>query len=356
MRKEEGLEKRARQVAKPVLEVLAGRVLDPSPLWLMRQAGRYLPEYREVRARVSGFLELCYTPELAVEVTLQPLRRFPLDAAILFSDILVVPHALGMEVRFLEGEGPKLEPLRGPADLARLHADRLHERLRPVYETVAILARELPPRVTLIGFSGAPWTLACYMLEGGGSKDWLAARRAALAEPAFFERLIALLTDSVVAYLSAQIAHGAEVVQLFDSWAGVLPESETRRWVIEPARRIAQALASRHPGVPLIAFPRGIGPLYPAFVEAVRPAGVGLDTTVPCGWARDELPGDTALQGNLDPVTLLVGGDGLAEEVARIRDAFRARPHIFNLGHGILPQTPVAHVEALISHLHSRGR
>ncbi len=356
MRKEEGLEKRVAPATKRLLRVLAGEVLDPPPVWLMRQAGRYLPEYRRVRASVSGFLELCYTPELAIEVTLQPLRRFPLDAAILFSDILVLPHALGMEVRFLEGEGPKLDPLRGPGDLRRLAPGALHARLRPVYETVAGLARELPEEVALIGFSGAPWTLACYMLEGGGSKDWLAARRAALAEPAFFGRLIDLLTDCVIDYLAAQIAHGAEVVQLFDSWAGVLPESESRRWVVEPARRIAEALHRRHPEVPLIAFPRGIGPLYPAFAEAVRPAGLGLDTTVPCGWAAAALPPDVASQGNLDPVTLLAGGAPLAAAVAHVRDRFRQRPHIFNLGHGILPQTPVEHVEALTTHLHSRGR
>ncbi len=350
------MEKGVEPGTKPLLAVLSGERRDPPPVWLMRQAGRYLPEYRRVRARVAGFLELCYTPELAVEVTLQPLRRFPLDAAILFSDILVVPHALGMEVRFLEGEGPKLDPLREPADLARLAPAALYPRLRPVYETVAALARELPPKVTLIGFSGAPWTLACYMLEGGGSKDWLTARRVALAEPEFFARLVAILTESVIAYLDAQIAHGAEAVQLFDSWAGVLPEGETRRWVIEPARRIAEALRRRHPRVPLIAFPRGIGPLYPEFVEAVRPAGIGLDTTLPCGWAAAELPAGIAVQGNLDPVTLLVGGARLDTAVAEILAAFRRRPHIFNLGHGILPQTPIAHVEALITHLHSRGR
>ncbi len=351
------MENRAEPATKPILEALVGRVLTPPPVWLMRQAGRYLPEYRRVRARVSGFLELCYTPELAVEVTLQPIRRFALDAAILFSDILVVPHALGMDVRFLEGEGPKLEPLRGPRDLAGLSSEALHERLRPVYETVAILARELPPKVALIGFSGAPWTLACYMLEGGGSKDWLTARRTALADPDFFGRLIDLLTDSVSEYLLAQIAHGAEVVQLFDSWAGVLPEAQARRWVIEPARRIAERLREGAPGVPLIGFPRGIGPLYPAFVQTVRPAGIGFDTAVPCGWAEAVLgPSGVTLQGNLDPVTLLVGGAPLAAAVTHIEEAWGRRPRIFNLGHGILPQTPIKHVEALLSHLHSPER
>jgi len=351
------LENGSEPATKPILQALAGTVLTPPPVWLMRQAGRYLPEYRRVRARVSGFLELCYTPELAVEVTLQPIRRFALDAAILFSDILVVPHALGMDVRFLEGEGPKLEPLRRPEDLAKLRPGELQERLRPVYETVAILARELPPEVALIGFSGAPWTLACYMLEGGGSKDWSTARRVALGEPDFFGRLIDLLTESVGEYLLSQIAHGAEVVQLFDSWAGVLPEAQVRRWVIEPARRIAERLREHAAAVPLIGFPRGIGPLYPAFVERVRPAGIGLDTTVPCGWAEAVLgPSAVTLQGNLDPVTLLVGGPPLAAAVAHIEETWRQRPRIFNLGHGILPQTPIKHVEALLSHLHSPGR
>ncbi len=342
---------------KRLLRVLRGEALSPPPVWLMRQAGRYLPEYRAVRAQVRDFLELCYTPELATEVSLQPIRRFGLDGAILFSDILVVPHALGVDVRFVEGEGPRLEPLRTPRDLERLDRGRLRERLRVVYETVERLASEIPPQVTLIGFSGAPWTLAAYMIEGSTSKEYLGARTVARRDPAQFSKLIELLVEAVVDHLCAQIEHGAETVQLFDSWAGVLPAAEAERWVMEPARRIVSELGRRHPEVPVIVFPRGIGPLYPVFAERVPASAIGMDTAVPGGWLRDALGGrqGIAVQGNLDPVCLRVGGDVLRRETERIVATWSGHPHVFNLGHGVLPVTPPEHVAELVSHLHSMG-
>jgi uroporphyrinogen decarboxylase len=342
---------------KPLLAALAGVQRSRLPVWLMRQAGRYLPEYRELRCRAGSFLELCYTPELAVEITLQPIRRYGFDAAILFSDILVVPDALGADVRFIEGEGPQLTPLRDTADLARLGFDRFHARLEPVYETVRRLAAALPPAVTLIGFSGSPWTLAAYMVEGAGSKEFLAPRLMARQQPALFGRLIDLLTEAVVSYLDAQIEAGAEVVQLFDSWAGVLPEPELRRWCTEPTRRIVMELRARHPKVPVIAFPRGIGAAYAEFAEAVPVQGLGLDTTVPLAWAAAELRQEPALclQGNLDPVALVGGEEGLLAEAERIVKAYGERPFIFNLGHGVLKETPPERVATLVRYLKSLG-
>ena len=338
-----------------LLRVLAGERLDPPPVWFMRQAGRYLPEYRAVRARVEDFLELCYTPELAAEVTLQPLRRFPLDAAILFSDILVVPHALGVPVRFVEGEGPRLEPLSPDRPLPPFDPDRFDRHLEPVYETVERVRAALPEGVALVGFAGAPWTLAAYLLEGAGSKDFARARSVAFAAPAFVAALIDLLVRAVAHFLARQVERGAHAVKLFDSWAGVLPEPLARALVIEPARRIAGHLRARFPRVPVIGFPRGLGPLYPEYPAAVRPAAVALDTTVPLSFARERLggPEGPALQGNLDPAVLLAGGEALEREVVRIVEALRGVPHVFNLGHGILPDTPPEHVERALSVLQS---
>jgi uroporphyrinogen decarboxylase len=342
-----------------ILTPLKGDVVAPPPIWLMRQAGRYLPEYRAVRASVGGFLELCYQPELALEVTLQPIRRFGLDAAILFSDILVVADALGGEVAFVEGEGPKLSPVRDHAAIARLAPGRLHAHLAPVYEAVERIRAELDPAIPLIGFAGAPWTVAAYMVEGGSSKDFAIVRTFAQADPAGFGELIDLLTEATADYLVRQIACGADVVQLFDSWAGALPEGEFERWCVAPAERIVARLREAAPDVPVIVFPRGAGPLYGRFVERVRPAGLGLDTTVPLGWASKALPG-VCLQGNLDPITLLVGGSRLDGEVDRILQTMAGRPFIFNLGHGVLPATPPEHVEALVRrvranvHLHEK--
>jgi uroporphyrinogen decarboxylase len=340
---------------KPLLAALRGEVRRPPPLWLMRQAGRYLPEYRAVRAGVRGFLELCYTPDLAVEVTLQPIRRFGFDAAILFSDILVVPDALGAEVTFVEGEGPRLSTVREPRDLDRLGMDRQREHLAPVYETVRRLSRELPPEVTLIGFSGAPWTLAAYMVEGQGSREYAAARRLARREPAFFGRLIQLLTAAVEEHLAAQIEAGAEAVQLFDSWAGVLPEEECERWCMAPVRTIVAGLRRRFPQVPVIAFPRGIGASYERYAELVPTEALALDTTVPMGWAARSLRpgGSLCLQGNLDPLALLGPIPAMLAEADRIVASAQGRALVFNLGHGVLPETPPEAVAALATHLKS---
>ncbi len=342
---------------KPLLMVLAGRRRDPPPVWLMRQAGRYLPEYRAVRARVPDFLALCYTPELAVEVTLQPLRRFPLDAAILFSDILVVPHALGLDVRFVEGEGPRVRRL-GPEDsLPVFDPDAFDRHLQPVYETVARLSEALRRRrEALIGFAGAPWTLAAYLLEGGGSRDFARARELAWARPAFVEALVDRLTEAVTHFLVRQIEHGAEVVKLFDSWAGVLPEPLVRRLVLAPLGRIVEALCARRPEVPVILFPRGLGLLYPEALQ-LGAAAVALDTTVPpatMAAAAATAPTRT-LQGNLDPALLVAGGAALAAEVRRIVRALDDLPHVFNLGHGILPHTPPEHVAHMLEVLRTAG-
>lgn len=332
---------------KLFLRALAGETLPRPPFWLMRQAGRYLPEYRALRARAPSFLDFCYTPELAIEATLQPLRRYAMDAAILFSDILVIPDALGQKVGFREGVGPVLEPLRGAADLAGLSADGLRERLAPVYATVRGLRGALPEGTALIGFAGAPWTVATYMVEGGTSRNHAQVRSWAYRDPEGFGRLIGLLTDATVEHLSAQIEAGAEAVQLFDSWAGVLPESAMRRWCLEPAAAIAGRLRARHPDVPVIAFPRGVGAGYAAFAEAGAFAGLSLDTSVPPGWAAAELQPRLAVQGNLDPILLVAGGAAMAAEVRRILETLARGPFVFNLGHGVVPETPPEHVAAL---------
>ena len=342
---------------KPLLAALGGIRQSRPPVWLMRQAGRYLPEYRELRGGVRGFLDLCYTPDLAVEITLQPIRRYGFDAAILFSDILVVPDALGSEVRFIEGEGPQLTPLTCEADLARLGYARFDAHLAPIYETLRRLRLALPPEVALIGFSGAPWTLAAYMVEGSGSKEWLAPRRMARRQPALFGQLVALLTDAVIRYLLAQVEAGAEVLQLFDSWAGVLPEPELRRWCVEPTRKIVTALRTRHPDIPIIAFPRGIGAAYAAFATEVPVQGISLDTTVSVGWAARTLRrGPTlCLQGNLDPMALLADEPTLLAEAADIVAAYGDRAFIFNLGHGVIQETPPDSVARLVGYLKSLG-
>ena len=331
----------------PLVNVLTGRRGDRAPIWLMRQAGRYLPEYRALRQKAASFLDLCYTPDLAVEITLQPVRRFGMDAAILFSDILVVPDALGCEVRFEEGLGPRLTPVRTRADFDRLRLTELPGRLAPVYATVRTLRERLDEDTALIGFAGAPWTVAAYMVEGETSKEYLRARVLARREPELFASLIDLLVEATTAHLLAQIEAGAQVVQLFDSWAGVLPEPEFVRWCQEPAARIVASLRAVRPDVPVIAFPRGAGALYPAYHAAVAPDGLGLDTTVPLAWARGALP-DACLQGNLDPVALLAGGRALRAEARRIVATLGEAPFVFNLGHGVLPETDPASVAELV--------
>lgn len=340
--------------SKPMLRVLAGETLTPPPFWLMRQAGRYLPEYRAIRGRLSGFLELCYTPELATEVTLQPLRRYAMDAAILFSDILVVPDALGQAVSFREGEGPSLAPIRSTGDLDRLDPSRLHAHLAPVYETVRRLKTAIPPATTLIGFAGAPWTIAAYMFEGGGSRDFLEVKKVAYGQPGLLQAAIDLVVAATTEYLVAQIDAGAEVIQLFDSWAGVLPEDEFRRWVIAPNRAIVEQVKSRRPGVPIIGFPRGAGVLYEAFAAETGVDAVSLDTTVPLSWAAARLQPKCVVQGNLDPVMLMTGGEAMDAAIDRILDAFGKGPFIFNLGHGIQQGTPPENVARLAARIRQR--
>ena len=333
---------------KTLLRALKGETVIPPPIWLMRQAGRYLPEYRAIRTEAKNFLDLCFTPDLAVEVTLQPIRRYGFDAAILFSDILVVPHALGQRVWFEEGIGPRLEPLRRSQDLVRLSADGLHEALAPVYETLRRLRAELPEQTALIGFAGAPWTVASYMIEGGTSKDFATAKTWAYRAPDEFAPIIDLLVESTSDYLIAQVEAGAEVLQLFDSWAGVWPEAALRRWCLEPAAEIIRRVKAAHPDVPVILFPRGAGALYEVFANEAGAEGLGLDTTVPLTWARERLQGSVTLQGNLDPLLLVAGGAAMDQAVARILDTLGAGPFIFNLGHGITPETPPEHVERLV--------
>ena len=343
---------------KLVQSALAGERTAEIPVWFMRQAGRYLPEYRETRKTAGSFLELCYTPEFAIEVTLQPLRRFAFDAAILFSDILVVPDALGASVDFVQGEGPKLVPLESEADLDRLSLDGLLEHLEPVFKAICGLSRELPSHVTLIGFAGAPWTLAAYMVEGGGSKDYQKTRILARSRPDLFARLIDLLGEAVSLFLARQIDSGAEAIQIFDSWANVLPPDERERWCDRPIARIIARLRQHAPDIPVIAFPRGIGPANVDFARCVRPDGLSLDTALDPLWAARHL--DTGLvpclQGNLDPLALVAGGEGMIAAARRIVDAWSNRPFIFNLGHGIVPQTPPENVETVVAYLKSVKR
>ncbi|MCW0233092.1 MAG: uroporphyrinogen decarboxylase [Ferrovibrio sp.] len=339
---------KAIQPTKPLLRTLAGLPSHRPPLWLMRQAGRYLPEYRQTRAQAGSFLELCYNPELAAEVTLQPIRRFGFDAAILFADILLIPQALGQHLAFRENEGPVLDAIRTSGELARLNPGGIHKTLGPVYEAVGRIKAALPPDCTLIGFAGAPWTVATYMLEGKGSKEFAAAKTWAFGNPLGLQTLMEILIEATVAYLDRQVQAGAEVVQLFDTWAGVLPEQEFRKFCIEPVRRIIAALKEKYPALPVIAFPRGAGALYEGYAQATGADALGLDYTMPLGWTRDHLWNKTVVQGNLDPRLLVVGGSAMAEAVHRLLATFQGRNHIFNLGHGIVPETPVGHVEELV--------
>jgi uroporphyrinogen decarboxylase len=332
---------------KILLSALRGRRTMRPPFWYMRQAGRYLPEYRELRARADGFLDFCLTPDLAVEATLQPIRRFAPDAAILFSDILVLPWALGQEVRFEEGTGPLLEAVTDTAGLAGLDGSDVEGRLAPVAETVSRLAAELPEAVALIGFAGAPWTVATYMVEGGGSRDFAAVKGWAYRDPDGFQALIDLLVQATVIYLRMQVAAGAEAIQIFDTWAGVLPEADFRRWVVAPTAAIVAALKAESPRVPVIGFPRGAGMLYEAYVRETGIDAVGLDTAVPPSWAAAALQPLVPVQGNLDPVRVVTGSDGMFAAAGRIVDALAGGAHVFNLGHGLIPTTPPENVTAL---------
>lgn len=330
-----------------MLAVLKGERIDPPPLWLMRQAGRYLPEYRALRADKGGFLELVHDSASACEVTLQPLRRFDFDAAILFSDILVVPHAMGQDLWFETGEGPRLAPRLAEVALETLTP--APERLDPVYATIRLLKSALPAGRALLGFAGSPWTVATYMVNGAGSKDQGAARRMAYGERTRFGALIDAIVDMTSTYLIEQVRAGVDAVQLFDSWAGSLAPDEFDRWVIQPNRAIVERVRAACPRVPVIGFPKGAGAKLVAYAQGVRPDLLGLDETIDPVWAHAVLPPDLAVQGNLDPLLLIAGGDALDAGVDRIRAALNGRPHVFNLGHGILPDTPIAHVERLVN-------
>lgn len=340
--------------AKPFLAALRGEASRRPPTWLMRQAGRYLPEYREIRATAPSFIDFCFTPKLAAEATMQPIRRFGFDAAILFSDILVVPQALGQKVSFETGEGPRLEPVVDEAGLARLSQALDLERLQPVMETIDRVRGQLPAETALIGFCGAPWTVASYMVAGHGTPDQAPARLVAYRDPAFFQRLIDLLVAASVEYLCAQIEAGAEAVQIFDSWAGVLPAGEFERWCQEPIKAVIAGVRRRHPHSPIIAFPRGAGPRIPDLAREFAAQAIGLDTSVEPAWAARTIERGVTLQGNLDPLALLAGGAALDKAIDGILAAFSGRAHIFNLGHGILPPTPVAHVEHLMTRLNAQ--
>ena len=339
------------QMAKRIIEALKGEMGERPPFWLMRQAGRYLPEYRQVRSGASNFLEFCYTPDLAVEVTLQPLRRYDMDASIVFSDILVVCDALGCDVSFVEGLGPRLEPVRTVQDVAKLTMDRFEEHLQPVYEIIRRLSKEIPAETALIGFAGAPWTLAVYMVEGKGGTDCSTLRKWAYSDPEGFETLMSVLVNAVSFHLIKQIQSGAELVQIFDSWAGILSETQFKRWVIEPTRKIIENLRAACPGIPIIGFPRAAGVLYQDFVKETGVDGVSLDSGIPLQWAVDNLQSVCTVQGNLDNQALIAGGQALEGEMKRILDGFGKGPFIFNLGHGVLPGTPpenVARVAELV--------
>ncbi len=330
------------------LKALAGEAVWPPPLWLMRQAGRYLPEYRAIRAEAGSFLGFCYDPRSTVEATLQPIRRFGFDAAIMFSDILVVPDALGQRVTFESGEGPRLQPITDGHGLARLREAIDLEHLAPVFETIRRLKGALPAGTPLIGFCGAPWTVASYMVAGRGTPDQAPARTLAYRDPALFQALVDRLVAASIAYLRRQVEAGADAIQIFDTWAGVLPAGEFERWCLAPIAAIVAALRETHPRTPVIVFARGAGPRLADLKDATGADALGLDTATDPHWAARSIPVSTVLQGNLDPLALLAGGRALDAAVGRILAAFRHRPHIFNLGHGILPETPVANVERLV--------
>ena len=333
---------------KPLLDVLGGQKREVPPIWMMRQAGRYLPEYREVRTRAGGFLDLCFTPELAAEVTLQPIRRFGFDAAVIFSDILVIPHALGRSVRFEVGEGPRLDPLDTPEKVASLPTSADFEKLAPVYQALRRVRDALADNVTLIGFCGAPWTVATYMVAGQGTPDQAAARLMAYRAPESFSKIIDTLVDNSIEYLVGQLKAGADCVQIFDTWAGVLPPREFLRWSIAPTARIVEGVRAKVPDARIIGFPRGAGALLPAYVGATKVDAVSIDWAAEPSVIRERVQNRVAIQGNLDPLALMAGGAALARAVDDVLSNYAQGRLIFNLGHGILPETPIAHVEQMI--------
>jgi uroporphyrinogen decarboxylase len=338
---------------KPFLEVLSGRRQPVPPLWVMRQAGRYLPEYRDVRAKAGGFLDLCFTPELAAEVTLQPIRRFAFDAAIIFSDILVIPYALGRDVRFEAGEGPRLDPLDTPDKVGTLTSTADFTKLEPVFEALRRVRRELDPKVALIGFCGAPWTVATYMVAGQGTPDQAPARMMAYRHPDAFAEIIDTIVGNSIHYLLGQLAAGADVLQIFDTWAGVLPPREFQRWSVEPTRRIVDGVRRRVPNAKIIGFPRGAGALLPGYVEATGVDAVSIDWTAEPSMIRERVQSRVAVQGNVDPLALIAGGDALDRSIDDVLANFAGGRLIFNLGHGIQPETPIAHVEQMVKRVRS---
>ena len=341
---------------KPILQVLSGKSIWPPPVWLMRQAGRHLPEYRETRGIAGSFMQLCFNPELAAEVTLQPVRRYGVDAAILFSDILIVPWAMGQGLTFAEGEGPRLPPITDRAGVDRLDVAGTVERAQPIMETVRRVRAELDakhPSTTLIGFAGAPWTVACYMVEGRGGGEFKHARRMIHSDPELFDALIEKLEAATLAYLLAQADAGAEVLMLFDSWAGQLSPNAFRKWVIEPTIRLRAAIRAVRPEMPVIGFPRLAGPMLAEYAARTGVQAVGMDTAMDPAWAAANVPAHVGLQGNLDPEVLIVGGDALRDEARSILKVMKGRPFIFNLGHGVEQTTPPAHVVQLLDLLRS---
>lgn len=347
----------SRDLIRPFRRPFLGEASATPPIWLMRQAGRYLPEYRATRAAAGSFLDLCYNPALAAEVTLQPIRRYGFDASILFSDILVIPDALGQSVRFVEGEGPRLDPITDTAGLARLSLSNAdgQAKLARVLETVARLRQDLPRETALIGFCGAPWTVATYMVGGEGSSDQAAARRWAYRDPAGFQKLIDILVDASVAYLSGQVQAGADTLQIFDSWAGSLPDNEFQRWVVAPTQRMVSALRTRFPDIPVIGFPRGAGSQTFAFVAETGVQAVSCDTAMPLEeMARLQAAG-VLVQGNLDPLLLVAGGSALEARIDELLEKLSGQPYIFNLGHGIVPETPPEHVARLVERIRARA-
>jgi len=336
---------------KLMLDVLSGMKPERVPFWFMRQAGRYLPEYRELRARKNGFMDMAMDPVSACEITMQPIRRFGMDAAIIFSDILVIPYALGQSLDFVPGEGPKLDALKEAKDIARLGFRDFKSKLSPVYEALSLTRAALKGEgfhhTALIGFAGAPWTVATYMIEGGGSKDFAKVKTWAYSDPDSFSQLIELLSEATAAYLCRQAQAGAEVLQIFDSWAGVLDSSQYKRWVIEPTRKIIQQVRSEYPHIPIIGFPKGSGQNYITYAQETGITAIGLDAQVPTGWAARSLQPLMPVQGNLDPFCLRAGGDALTLTAEQILNDFSGAPFIFNLGHGVNKETPIEHVEKL---------
>ncbi len=336
---------------KLLIRALNGETLATPPVWLMRQAGRYLPEYRATREKAGGFLNLCYTPDYAVEVTLQPIRRFGFDASILFSDILVIPHAMGRDVWFETGEGPRLNPLEDAEPIPALELESFHAHLAPVYETVGRLREELPKETTLIGFSGAPWTLATYMIAGRGKDEQAAARRLMFSNPDRFSALIDVLADAVSHYLIRQIDSGAEAVQIFDSWASALAPNSFDRYCVAPTIKIVDAVRAAHPHTPIIGFPRGVGSEYSDFAQKTGVNGISLDQTESPEWAAKAIQPHCTVQGNLEPMHMVTGGDAMLADIDRILEALSGGPHVFNLGHGITPDADTANVDALLKRI-----